>query len=48
KATLNIKSTDKTSNDEDGMKCNGEMIMTRVCEVNADMYENTDDVNSVR
>ncbi|CAG8581899.1 17508_t:CDS:2 [Gigaspora rosea] len=48
KATLNIKSTDKTSDDKDGMKCNGEIIMTRICEVNANMYENTDNVDSVR
>ncbi|CAG8681416.1 16016_t:CDS:2 [Gigaspora margarita] len=27
------------------MKCNGKMIMTRV---NADMYGNTDDIDSVR
>ncbi|RIB04510.1 hypothetical protein C2G38_2222204 [Gigaspora rosea] len=29
KATLDIKSIDETSDDEDGMKYNGEMIMTR-------------------
>ncbi|CAG8677052.1 33394_t:CDS:2 [Gigaspora margarita] len=46
--TLDIKFADKTSDDEDGMKCNYEMKITRVCEVNADMCGNIDDVDSVR
>ncbi|CAG8625142.1 5157_t:CDS:2 [Gigaspora rosea] len=43
-----IKSADETSDEKDGMKCNCEMKITRVCEANADMCGNTDDVNSVR
>ncbi|KAF0550629.1 hypothetical protein F8M41_024307 [Gigaspora margarita] len=46
--TLDIKSANETSNDKDGMKCNCEMKITRVCEVNANMCGNTDDVDSAR
>ncbi|CAG8577165.1 16938_t:CDS:2 [Gigaspora margarita] len=46
--TLDIKSANETSDNEDEIKSNCKMKITRVCKANADMCRNTDNVNIVR